>query len=86
MDTKERRFVINKADTLPGVAVARTVTLPEISIADLERALADEEAFEEYDTEEIEVPACDDDDEGPTGVYQIGSYLRAVEVHAVQRA
>lgn len=89
MDNKERKLFINKATTLPGVAVARTVTFPEISIAELEQELQDDEAFEELetaDTQEIEVPDCEDDFEGPTGVYQIAPYFAAAQVYWVQRA
>jgi hypothetical protein len=76
-----------KRTTLPGY--------PTISILELERDLRDEEAFEEFetaDTIEVEVPvlppACDDDEEGPTGVYEIGRYWQHADaaVYWVQRA
>lgn len=90
MDTKERMFVVEKkSKTLPGVAVARTVTFPEISSADLEGATR-EEGIETADTAELPVPdidlESDDDFEGPTGVYEMVPQYPAVEVYWVQRA
>ncbi len=89
MDTKERMFVIEKkSKTLPGVAVSRTVTFPDISIAELERDLHDE-AVETADTEEFPIPEgedleSDDDFEGPTGVYEMGPHYPAAQVYWVQ--
>lgn len=50
-------------------------TKREISIAELERELADEEAFDEVeaaDTEEMPAVAVSDFEDQPTGVYEIG--------------
>lgn len=88
MEPKEK-----KSKTLPGVAVARTVTLPEIPIADLERALDDEE-IELADTAEFPIPMIpmfddgiesDDDFEGPTGVYDLHFLAPEARVYWVQR-
>lgn len=92
MDTSEK-----KSKTLPGVAVARTTTLPEISIADLERAMNDEETvdlgeeIELADTAEFPIPVVagiesDDDFEGPTGVYDLHFLAPDARVYWVQRA
>jgi hypothetical protein len=83
MDNNERKLYINQRGTLPGmgtprppIAVSRTVTFPEISIAEMERDLADDEAFEEFEsseTIEVPVPKADDDFEGPTDIFEIGT-------------
>jgi len=71
MDNNERMLVIDRS----------------FSIAEMERDLADEEAFEEFETSETvetAVPAAihdsgDDDDEGPTGIFEIGPYQAGAE-------
>ena len=91
----ERKIIINQRGTLPGMGTPRPPivprsSFPEISIEELERDLADEEAFEEFETSEtIEMPVpkvpADDELEGPTGTYEIQRSNAAGEVYWVQR-
>lgn len=95
MDNKERKIIINQRGTLPGMGTPRPPivprsSFPEISIQELERDLADEDAFDELETSEtIEMPVpkvpADDEFEGPTGTYEIRPYHAGGEVFWVQR-
>lgn len=65
--------------------------LPVISIVELEQELHDETVFDEWetaDTIEVEVPVlppADDEDDGPTGIYEIGAFRSMAQVYWVQR-
>jgi hypothetical protein len=88
MDNKERKLFINQRGTLPGMGTPRP---PIVAIEDLEQDLADEEAVEEFETSEtleMPVPAAihdSDDEEGPTGIFEIRSHRAGVQTYWVQR-